>query len=362
MSDKLTFMSQRSKKVTIVDVARLAGVSIGTVSRVLNNVGSTPETRRRVQKAVETLDYVPNHAAQSLKRQSTRQIAIVIPDIANPVYVAMAKAVQETAKAKGYSLSLISTDGNSSEEEHALENLQRRHVDGLIICSLRPTAKLVRELEAARSRVCMVGSLPEGSEVDNVRVDSATGAVQAVQHLIDQGKYTIAFINGTAGTVPAEARRKGYERALFENQRPVDPSLSISSDFTMAGGYTAAKTLLERNPDIDAVFCANDVMALGALRCLREQGRRVPEDVALVGMDDIDLARVTTPTLTTVTLMASERGRLAAELLFGRLESEDADGETRSVKVMPRLVVRESSTSYVIQQKSLRQGGDSHAR
>lgn len=163
VSDKLTLMSQRSQKVTIVDVAQLAGVSIGTVSRVLNNVGSTPETRRRVHEAVEALDYVPNHAAQSLKRQSTQQIAIVIPDIANPVYVAMAKAVQQTAQAKGYSLSLVSTDGNSGEEEHALQNLQRRHVDGLILCSLRPTAKLVRALEASRSRVCMIGSLPVGS-------------------------------------------------------------------------------------------------------------------------------------------------------------------------------------------------------
>ena len=362
MSDKLAFVSQRSRKVTIVDVAQLAGVSIGTVSRVLNNVGSTPETRRRVQEAVETLDYIPNHAAQSLKRQSTRQIAIVIPDIANPVYVAMAKAVQQTAKAKGYSLSLISTDGNSSEEEHALENLQRMHVDGLILCSLRPTAKLVRALEALRSRVCVVGSLPAGSEVDNVRVDSSTGAVQAVQHLIDQGKQHIAFINGSAGTVPAEARQQGFERALFENHRVVEPALHVSADFTMAGGYAATERLLQRNPDIDAVFCANDLMALGAMRCLRELGRRVPENVALVGMDDIDLGRVTTPTLTTVTLMASERGRTAAELLFERVEGA-ADADTRAVKVTPRLIVRESSTAYIVRHSN-DPGGDlgiSHA-
>lgn len=180
-----------------------------------------------------------------------------------------------------------------------------------------------------------------------MRVDSATGAVKAVQHLIDQGKHTIAFINGSAGTVPAEARQKGFERALFENHRVLNPDLNVSADFTVAGGYAAAEGLLKRNPDIDALFCANDLMALGALRCLRELARRVPEDVALVGMDDIDLGRVTTPTLTTVTLMASERGRSAAELLFDRIEGE-ADGETRAVKVMPRLIVRESSTAYIV--------------
>ena len=350
MSDRLSLMSQHSKKITIVDVAQLAGVSIGTVSRVLNNAGSTPETRRRVFEAVETLNYVPNHAAQSLKRQSTEQIAIVIPDIANPVYVAMAKAVQGAAKARGYSLSLVSTEGNSAEEEHALENLRRRHVDGLILCSLRPTRKLVRELEASRSQVCIIGSLPEGSEVDNVRVDSATGAALAVQHLISQGKREIGFINGVAGTVPAESRRKGFERALFDNHRVSDPSLTVSSDFTMTGGYAAAKVLLKQNPDIDAIFCANDVMALGAMRCLRELGRRVPEDVALVGMDDIDLGKVSTPTLTTVTLMASERGRIATELLFDRIGGDEGDGAARSVKVMPRLIVRESSTGYIVRQ------------
>lgn len=343
-------MALRSKKITIIDVAERAGVSIGTVSRVLNNTGGSPETRRRVIKAVENLNYVPNHAAQSLKRQSTEQIAIVVPDFANPVYIAMAKAVQQTAKAKGYSLSLISTEGNSSEEEYAIENLRRAHVDGLILCSLRPSAKLIRELTASRSQVCVIGSLPPNGRVDNVRVDSATGAAQAVQHLVDQGRQSIAFINGTAGTVPASSRKKGYDRALFENHRAPDSSLCISADFTMAGGYAAAEALFERRPDIDAIFCANDVMALGAMRRLREVGRRVPQDVALVGMDDIDLGKVSTPTLTSVTLMASERGRIAAELLFDRLEGDDPNGEEQVIDVMPRLIVRESSTSYIVRQ------------
>ena len=118
----------------------------------------------------------------------------------------------------------------------------------------------------------------------------------------------------------------------------------------MAGGYAATSVLLKQNPEIDAIFCANDVMALGAMRRLRELGRRVPEDIALVGMDDIDLGRVSTPTLTTVTLMASERGRIATELLFGRIGGGDEGGAARSVKVMPRLIVRESSTGYIVRQ------------
>lgn len=354
MSD-MSFL-KHSRKTTIVDVAQRAGVSIGTVSRVLNNAPSRPETRQRVYEAVEALKYVPNHAAQSLKRQSTEQIAIVIPDIANPVYVAMAKAVQQAAKLKGYGLSLISTEENSREEEYALRSLERRHVDGLIICSLRPTAALLRKLEAARTRVCVIGSLPQDAGVDNVRVDSERGAAQAVQHLIEQGKQRIAFINGITGTVPAEARRRGYERAHFDNHLTLDPDLSASSDFTMLGGYGAAGALLERRPDLDAIFCANDVMALGALRRLRDLGKRVPEDIALVGMDDIELAKVSTPTLTTVALLAGERGRIAAELLFDRIQGENAEWEPQVVTVTPQLIIRESS-SPIVRESASRHAG-----
>ncbi len=362
MSKKPAFTAPCARKATIVDVAARAGVSIGTVSRVLNKAASRPETRQRVFEAVEALKYAPNHAAQSLKRQSTEQIAIVVPDIANPVYVAMAKAVQQAAKLKGYSLSLISTEASSREEEHALRSLERKHVDGLILCSLRPTPKLVRDLESARSRVCVIGSLPEGAEVDNVRVDSERGAAQAVGHLLAQGRRAVAFINGVAGTVPAEARLRGYERALFEHHLRPDPELTVSSDFTMAGGYGAVDGLLKGHPELEAVFCANDVMALGALRRLRELGKRVPEDIALVGMDDIDLGKISTPTLSTVALLAGERGRIAAELLFERIAGEEGDREARTVMVMPRLVVRESSTGYIVRQDSVPQGSAHHAR
>lgn len=344
-------MTQLRQKITITEVAELAGVSIGTVSRVLNNGSCKPETRQRVREAMDSLNYVPNHVARSLKRQTTEQIALVIPDIANPVYVAMAKSVQQTAKDRGFRLSLISTDGNSSEEEHALKSLEQRHVDGLIICSLRPTAKLVRQVEKANSRICVIGQLPEDTQVDNIRVDSASGVAMAVQHLVDQGRQIIGFINGTARTVPAESRQRGFKRSLTENHLPVDPDLTIHADFTMVGGHAAVDVLLGNRPDIDAIFCANDAMAFGVLRRLRELGKRVPQDVALVGMDDIELGKVSTPTLTTVSLLAGERGRIAAELLLERLSGKQKAEEPRKIMVMPRLIVRESSTDYILQTK-----------
>ena len=344
-------VNDRQKRATIVDVAKRAGVSIGTVSRIVNTQAGPEATRRRVMDAIAELDYVPNHVARSLKRRSTEQIALVVPDIANPVYVAMAKAIQQEAKERGYRLSLMSTDDSPSEEEFALDSLEQRRVDGLIICSLKPTRKLVERLEGARSRVCVVGRVPQEAQVDNVRVDSTGGAQAAVQHLLDGGRRTIGFINGSPGTVPAEARAAGYRRALEENGLHVEEDLIVQGEFSMAGGYRSVDPLLDRQGDLDAIFCANDVIALGALRRLRELGIGVPSQVALVGMDDIELGKISTPTLSTVSLLAEERGRLAAELLLERLMG-DVPEEPRKVTVMPRLIVRESSTDYIRSDRS----------
>ncbi len=342
-------MARQSKKATIVDVAKYADVSIGTVSRVVNNVSNCrPETRKRVRLAMEALNFVPNHAARSLKRRSTGQIELVVPDIANPVYVAMAKAIQWSAKERGYRLSLIGTDGNPAEESLAVSSLEQQHVDGLIICSIRVTHKFVAAVEATSSRICVIGTMPPEAHVDNVRVDSAHGAALAVKHLAEGGRKHIAFINGEANTVPAEARQAGYERGLIENHLAHDPTLTTHADFTMAGGYTAVDSLFDRTPEIDALFCANDVIAVGALRRLRELHKQVPKDVAVVGMDDIDLGKVTSPTLTSVSLLAGERGRIAAELLFERLASTEL--EPRKVTVMPKLIIRESSTDYIVRE------------
>ncbi len=336
-------------KATITDVAKRAGVSIGTVSRVVNGASNCrPDTRERVQRAVDALDYAPNHAARSLKRRLTEQIELVVPDIANPVYVAMAKAIQVSAKARGYRLSLISTDGSPLEESLAVKSLERRQVDGLIICSLRVTPKFVREVEAASSRVCVIGRVSPEARVDNVRVDSAHGAALAVTHLAEGGRRHIAFINGEPHTAPSEARQEGYARGLIEGHLAYDAHLTTHADFTMAGGYTAVDALLAQSSRIDAIFCADDVIAVGALRRLRELGRHVPNDVAVVGMDDIDLGKVCTPTLTTVSLLASERGRVAAELLFERLGNPGL--EPRKVTVMPKLIVRESSVDYLVRE------------
>lgn len=332
-----------ARRATIVEVARRAGVSIGTVSLALSGSRRcSPATAGRVRAVVAELGYMPDHAASSLRRRSTDSVALVIPDIGNPVYVAMAKSVQLVAKQRGYHLSLVSTDGAPREEVHAVEALARRQVDGLILCSLRSTPELVRALEAAPAPVCVIGRAPSSAEVDNVRVDSELGAVLAVGHLVAQGCRSIAFVNGAAGTVPAEARQRGFERGLIEAGLEPDPELVLAADFTVHAGHAAVDGLISARPDLDAVFCANDVIALGVLRRLRERSVPVPGRVAVVGMDDIEQAEICAPTLSSVSLGAAERGRLAAELLLDRLAAT-GPVPPRLVSVPPRLVVRESS-------------------
>jgi LacI family transcriptional regulator len=339
--------ARRATTVTIIDVAKRAGVSAGTVSRVLNEANVPLDTRRKVRAAIAELGYVPNHAARALKRQATDQIALVIPDVANPVYVQMAKSVQRVAAEQGYQLSLISTENGAMDERRVLMGLARRQLDGMVLVSLRPGPALLGRIREAADRVCLIGSFPDDLPADAVRVDSGHGARLGVQHLIDQGRRRIALVNGTPGTVPAARRAQGYRDALLARGVPVRAELVADADFSMQSGYRAVDALLEREGDLDGVFCANDLMALGVLRRLRELDRRVPEDVAVVGMDDIDMAAMTAPTLTTVSLQAEERGRLATEMLIERL-AHHGPLPPRIVTVLPRLVVRESSTGHVI--------------
>jgi LacI family transcriptional regulator len=336
-------LSRNVRRATITEVARLAGVSVGTASLALNGSSRVAEaTVLRVREAAVALAYVPDHAASSLRRRSTESIALVVPDVANPVYVAMAKAVQQVAKERGYHLSLVSTDNVVEEETHAVQGLARRQVDGLILCSLRVTESLVQALEGAGAPVCVIGRLPGGAAVDNVRVDSETGASLAVRHLAGGGHQTIAFVKGTAGTAPSAPRLAGYRRALQEIGLESDPSLEAAGDFTLEGGRAAALELLERRPDLDAVFCSNDLMAIGVMKVLHERRKRVPEEVAVIGMDDIPECTYCTPTLSSVSLSVGQRGRLAAEMLLDRL-SGLADLPAQVVTVAPYVVAREST-------------------
>ncbi|MCH6159718.1 LacI family DNA-binding transcriptional regulator [Streptomyces marispadix] len=345
---------------TVETIAERAGVSIASVSRVLNGHGARPETISRVERAAAEVGYVPNAVARSLKGGRTRQLTFAMQDIGNPVYVAMVRQIQAITKAEGYRLLLHSTDAVAEDELAVVRSLADRTSDGLILCPIRVTPEHVEALRTAAQPVVVIGSLPdEAPPVDSVRADSVTGAELAVRHLAATGRRRIAFVNGPGDTVPGRNRRLGYRRALEACGLPADPELEVTTEFTIEDGARSLHRLLDRargasgsgGPGFDAVFCANDQLALGASQALHSRGLRIPGDVAVAGMDDTVLVRAGWPPLTSVDLGSAERGRIAAQMLLERISGSGQGQGTGQRKeppprvrtVTPRLVVRASS-------------------
>jgi LacI family transcriptional regulator len=333
--------SMASSRPTLISVARLAGVSVASVSRVLNGGSATPEMERRVRAAAEQLRYVPDAGARSLRAGRTQQLALAVADVGNPTYVAMMRGIESRVRASGYRLLVRSTGSDSADEVSLVETLGHRYVDGLIICPIRITHELLRALASAAAPVVVVGNLPEGSLVDNVRIDSAAGVRLAVDHLVATGRRSLGMVNGPTDTAPGARRLAGFQEAVQAAGLPAGPSaVECAADFTYAAGLAAADRLLGRfRPD--AVMCGNDLLAFAVIRKLTDRGLAVPSDVSVVGMDDTDLADMHLPSLSSVSLESAARGRLAAQMLLDRIITPGLP--PRQEIVTPRLVVRESS-------------------
>jgi LacI family transcriptional regulator len=330
-----------SRKSTLVLVAERAGVSIASVSRVLNGLPASPQLTAKVREAADALGYVPDATARSLKVGRTDQISFAVADVGNPVYVAMMHEVARVVSKAGYRLVLSSTGNDPQDQIELLGSLNRGFVDGLLLSPLRVTEPLVDALRASRLPIVIIGSLPAGVELDNVRADSVAGIGLAVEHLVGQGRKRIAFVNGPVDTVPGAARLSGYLNAIDRFGLSTSADVQIAaSDFTYKAGRKAAAKLLGRSTP-DAIVCANDLLAVATLKELTSRGVRVPEDVAVVGMDDTDAAELANPSITSVDLGSGKRAKAAAKLLLRRLANPDA--AVKQVVIEPTLSVRESS-------------------
>lgn len=269
------------------------------------------------------------------------QLGFAVGDIANPVYVEMMRSIEELTTEAGFRLVLHSTGSDPLIEIGLVEGLGRNYVDGLILSPLRITPELLRALRATSVPVVIIGSLTEDEPLDAVRADSRRGAALAVEHLAAVGRRSIGLLNGDQTTVPGAARQEGYRAGIEAVGMRYDQKLvAVGGAFTYASGHAAAIELFGRaHPD--AIFCASDLIAVGAMRALADLGFSVPRDVAVVGMDDTELARMSTPALSSVSLGSAERARLAARLLLERLA--DPRLPPRHHTVSPHLFIRESS-------------------
>jgi LacI family transcriptional regulator len=343
VTDPVSTNQEPESVPTIATVARLANVSVASASRVINGIRTSPATLARVTEAAEAIGYVPNAAARSLRSRRTGQIAFAMPDFANPVYTTMVASIEAVARAHGLRLMLHSTGAETEDELAMVRDLKHRFVDGLILASLYLTTAHAAEFARAAAPVIVLGLPVTGTSVDTVRAHSRKGAAEAVRHLHGVGRRRIAFVNGPQHTAPGASRRLGYLDGLRSCDLARDDALiEVAADFMVEPGRRATERLLERARP-DAILCANDLLAIGALAALRSAALEVPGDVALVGMDNSELSQVTWPPLTTVDLGSAERARIAAELLLARID--DPAREPRVVGVAPRLVVRSSSGS-----------------
>ena len=326
---------------TVAGVATQAGVSVASVSRVLNGLAASEDVRLRVREAAEQLGYRPNAVARSLKVRRTQQLALAVADVGNPVYVEMMRAIEVETKARGYRLLVSSTGGHVGDTRALIDSLAHGFADGLLLSPVRVDDELVEALRRLHLPVVVVGTVPKDLAVDNVRANSSGGVRLALEHLQTGGRRRVAFVNGPADTVPGSARRRAFERTARALGLDPDPRLRVEADdFTLAAGRSAAEAMLGTVVP-DAVLGANDLLAIATMQVVAERGLRIPEHVAVVGMDDTELAGVTTPSLTSVDLGSRERGRLAARLLLERLD--DPGRPAQRVTVQPRLVVRGSS-------------------
>lgn len=325
---------------TIAGVARAAGVSVASVSRVLNGLPATEEMVERVQRAVAELGYVPDARARSLKVGRTFQLTLAVADVGNPVYVTMMRAVEEVVSAAGYRLVVTTTGPDVVDEVALVRGMARGYADGLLISPIRVDEDLVKSIRECEVPVVVAGSVPTKAGVDTVRANSPKGMRLAVDHLVERGRKNIAFLNGPADTVPGTARAKGFAEALKAHN--LEPATVVeANDFTFAAGRAASPAVLANAKPLDAVICANDLLAVGLMHELAAAGLHVPNDVAVVGMDDSELAEQSFPPLTSVNLGSADRGRRAAELLLARIE--DNDRTPRRIVVQPSLSIRRST-------------------
>ncbi|WP_255950784.1 LacI family DNA-binding transcriptional regulator [Streptomyces odontomachi] len=336
-------MPSQPDRPSIASVAAAAGVSLTTVSHALSGKRAvSPETRERILKAIEEQNYRPNIVARSLRSRKTHSVALLLVDIANPYYPAVARAVHDVLATEGYVSFIGNTDGEAATERRLLEEMAARGVDGVVIQPMALTGAEAREIVGPDLPLVLLTAETGDVPADRVVTDDTSGLTEAVRHLVSRGMPEIGFIGGPPGAVSGPLRLAGFEAAMAAAGLEVRRQWIAHAPFTRGGGAAAATSLLHGTDRPRALLCANDLMAIGATEAVRAAGLRVPDDLAIVGFDDIETAALVTPRLTTVVNPAPAVGDASARTILWRVEN-GPDAPYRRVLLPTHLVVRDSA-------------------
>lgn len=333
------------KRASIYDIAKEAGMSVATVSRTINNPDKVNiKTRTKIHAIMERLNYTPNALAQSLVSRSTKTIGVFIAKVQNPFYAEMLHAIEKFAFDNQYSILFGNTFNDIQKEEHYVDLFLKKQVDGIIFAGGRNLSEAHSEhimKTAERVPVVLTNHSVVGKNIYSVISDEAEGTALAVQHLIDTGRSKIAFIYGYDNSYPSVVKKDSYFKTLSRNHLAVDDNLIIkASDDTMEGGYNACGALLSKGAEFDALFATNDLMAIGAMKKLIASGIQIPQNVSVVGYDDIQFCKYISPSLSSVTQNMSDLGSMAVQILNEVLEGKNV----QKIKYLqPHLKIRESS-------------------
>jgi DNA-binding LacI/PurR family transcriptional regulator len=342
MTDKMRSSPRNATPATTIkDVAKLAGVSVATVSRVLSNHSYVrEEVRWRVQKAIAELNYRPNRVARSLRAQSSKFIGLIISDIENPFYTALVRAVEDVAYARQYSLLLCNSDEDPEKERVYIEFMRDEQVAGVIAS---PTAENLTSLQGlidAKIPVVAVDRRARQTPVDTVMLDHAKSAYMLAKHLIEQGHTRIGTVIGNTTTTSGRERKRGFLKALKEAGLTPDPALMREVKPVEEAGQQATLGLLSLPHTPTALFIGNNLLTIGALKAIQQKKLRIPKDISIVGHDELPWMSLLAPGITVVAQPVYDLGRQAVDLLMARIKGDEQP--PREIKLDPTLIVRQS--------------------
>lgn len=329
---------------TIKDIAKKAGVSVATVSYVINNTRWVHEDkRRRVLEAIQELNYVPNAVARGLRVQKSNAISFIVSDITNPFYPDLARACQQVAQSRGYTVNIVNTDDEPGKMSEALKQLRGGKVDGAVLTSALPdNREEIEQLLKEGYPIVLASRLIEDLQVDSIAADNIRGAMMAVNYLVSLGHRKIAFVNGVEGSYINKTRTNGYLQAMNEAGLHVYPEWLTSGKARYEASYQTARMLLElpKEKRPTAIMNLTDLGAFGVLDAAKDMGVSVPDDLAVMGFDDLFISGLRNIQLTTIRIPRHEMGTLATEMLFNRMQNKDS--EFRNIIMPVELVVRKT--------------------